>query len=76
MVQFALRNAGAGVTLAAAAVTFTTTGMATDTPIPVNVMLPVYAPAALNDWLLKVIDKLAGFDWLTLKLLAESPIHD
>jgi len=29
----------------------------------------------VNDWLLKVIDKLAGFDWLTLKVAAESPIH-
>jgi len=30
----------------------------------------------VNDWLLKVIDELAGFDWLTLKLVAESPIQD
>lgn len=26
--------------------------------------------------MLKVTDKLAGFDWLTLKLAAASPIHD
>ena len=76
MVQLALRDAGTGVTVAAAAATFTTTGMATDTPVPVNAIEPEYVPAALNDWLLKVIDKLAGLDWLTLKLPAESPIHD
>jgi hypothetical protein len=49
--------------------------MDTDTPVPVNVMLPVYVPAALNAAALKVTGKLAGFDWLTLKLAAESPIH-
>jgi hypothetical protein len=50
--------------------------METDTPVPVNVTAPLYVPAALNDAVLKAIDKLAGFDWLTLKLVAESPIHD
>jgi hypothetical protein len=50
--------------------------MAADTPVPVNAIEPEYVPAALNDAVLKVIDKLAGLDWLTLKLLAESPIHD
>jgi hypothetical protein len=50
--------------------------MATETPVPVKAMLPLYVPATLNDWLLKVTDRLAGFDWLTLKLVAESPIHD
>jgi len=50
--------------------------METDTPVPVSVMLPVYVPAALNDAVLTITDKLAGFDWLTLKLAAESPIHD
>src|ERR1035438_3046846 len=41
MVQLALRDAGAGVTVraVAAAVTFTTTGMATETPVPVKAML-------------------------------------
>jgi hypothetical protein len=38
-------------------------------------MLPVYVPAKVSDAVLKVIDKLAAFDWLTLKLAAESPIH-
>jgi hypothetical protein len=50
--------------------------METDTPVPVKAMLPVYVPAALKEAVLKVTDKLAGFDWLTLKLAAESPIHD
>jgi hypothetical protein len=78
MVQLALRDAGAGVTVraVAAAVTFTTTGMATETPVPVKAMLPLYVPATLNDWLLKITDRLAGFDWLMLKLVAESPIQD
>jgi hypothetical protein len=49
--------------------------METDTPVPVKVMEPLYVPAVLNDAVLKVIDKLSGFDWLTLKLVAESPIH-
>jgi len=64
-VQLALRDAGAGVTVraVAAAVTFTTTGMATETPVPVKAMLPLYVPATLNDWLLKITDRLAGFDW-------------
>ena len=59
-----------------AAATLTVTGMETDTPMPVRAMLPEYVPAALKDAVLKVTDKLAGLDWLTLKLLAESPIHD
>jgi len=63
------------VTTVGAAFTLTCTGMDTDTPVPVNVMLPVYVPAALNAAALKVTGKLAGFDWLTLKLAAESPIH-
>ena len=75
MVQLTVRDAGAGITATAAAATFTCTGMDTDTPVPVKAMLPVYVPAALNDAVLKVTDKLADFDWLTLKLAAESPIH-
>ena len=62
-------------TTVGAALTLTTIGIETDTPVPVNVMLPVYVPAALNAAALKVTGKLAGFDWLTLKLAAESPIH-
>jgi hypothetical protein len=38
-------------------------------------MLPVYVPAKVSDAVLKVTDKLAVLDWLTLKLVAESPIH-
>jgi len=76
MVQLTVRDAGAGITATAAAATFTCTGMDTDTPVPVKAMLPVYVPAALNDAVLKVIDKLIGFDWLTLKLVVESPIQD
>ncbi len=76
MVQPTVRDAGAGTTAtAAAAVTVTCTGIATDTPVPVNAMLPLYVPAALNDAVLKVIDRLAGLDWLTLKLVADSPIQ-
>ena len=63
------------ITTVGAALTLTTTGIATDTPVPVNVMLPVYVPAKVSDAVLKVIDKLAVLDWLTLKLAAESPIH-
>ena len=63
------------VTTVGAALTLTCTGMETDTPVPVKVMEPLYVPAVLNDAVLKVIDKLSGFDWLTLKLVAESPIH-
>lgn len=59
-----------------AALTFTTTGMETDTPVAVKAMLPAYVPAALNDAVLKVIDKLAGLDWLRLKPLADRPIQD
>ena len=66
MVQLTLSEDGAGVTATAAAATFTCTGMDTDTPVPVKAMLPVYVPAALNDAVLKVIDKLIGFDWLCL----------
>ncbi len=72
-----MRDTGAGVTAtAAAAVTVTVTGMAMETPVPVKVMVPVYVPPAPNDAVFKVTDKPAGFDWLTLKLFAESPIHD
>ena len=74
-VQPTLRDAGAGTTATAAA-TFTCTGMVTATPVPVKVMVPVYAPAAVNDAVLKITQKVAGLDWLTLKLAAESPIHD
>ena len=76
MVQLALREVGTGVTVAAAAVTFTTTGMAMDTPVPVNAIEPEYVPAVRKDAVLNAMNKLAGLDWLTLKLLAESPIHD
>jgi len=65
------------VTTVGAALTLTATGMETDTPVPVNVMLPVYVPAKVNDAVVNnVTDKLAGLDWLTLKLLAERAIHD
>lgn len=63
------------VTTVGAALTLTCTGMERDTPVPVTVILPVYVPAVLNDAVLKVIDKLADLDWLTLKLVAEEPIH-
>jgi hypothetical protein len=63
-------------TAVAAAATFTCTGMATDMPVPVTVTAPVYVPAAINDAVLQVTDKLAGLDWLTLRVLAESTIHD
>jgi len=62
-------------TTVGAALTLTTIGIETDTPVPVNVMLPVYVPAKVSDAVLKVTDKLAVLDWLTLKLVAESPIH-
>ena len=78
MVQLAARVDGEGVTVVAAgaAATFTCTGIETLTPVPVNLMVPVYAPAAVNDAVLKVTEKLAAIAWVTLKLLAESPIHD
>jgi hypothetical protein len=50
--------------------------MATDTPVPVTAIVPKYAPTSVNDGVAKVTDKLAGFDWLALRLLAERPIHD
>jgi hypothetical protein len=79
IVQLTLSDDGAGVTVtvgAGAAETFTCTGMETATPVPARLTLPVYVPAVLNEAVLKVMDKLAGFDSLTLKLAAESPIHD
>ena len=76
MVQLSLMDAGAGATATGAAATSTSTGMATVTPVPVTVIVPKYAPTRVNDVVAKVTDKLAGFDWLTLKLLDESPIHD
>jgi hypothetical protein len=50
--------------------------MDTDMPLPVRLILPLYVPAALNPDVLTVTDRLAGFAWLTLRLLAESPIQD
>jgi len=77
IVQFTVRGDGAGTTATtAAAATVTCTGMETLTPIPLKVMVPLYVPAALKDVVLTVTDKLALFDALTLKLTAESPIHD
>ena len=76
MVQLSLMDAGAGVTATGAAATSTSTGMATETPVPVTVIVPKYAPTSVNDDVTKVTDKLAGFAWLALRLLAESPIHD
>jgi hypothetical protein len=76
MVQLTLRNWGAGVKATEAAATYTVTGMETDTPVPVRAMLPEYVPAALKDATVKDTDRLAGFDWFAVKLLAESPIHD
>jgi phosphoribosylcarboxyaminoimidazole (NCAIR) mutase len=64
MVQLAERADGEGVTVVAVAggATFTCTGMETLTPVPVNVMVPVYAAAAVNEAVLKLTDKLAAFD--------------
>ena len=64
------------VTTVGAALTLTTIGIETDTPVPVRAMLPEYVPAALKDATVKDTDRLAGFDWFAVKLLAESPIHD
>jgi hypothetical protein len=60
----------------AEALTVTSTGIVMDTFVPVIAMAPLYCPAAVNDDVLKATDKVAGFAWLTLKLAAESMIHD
>jgi len=77
MVQLAVRDAGVDVTFTTgAAATFTCTVMETDTPVPVNAMVPVYTAAVVNDAVFSVTDKLPGFEALALRLLADSPIHD
>jgi len=64
------------VTAVGAGLTVTLTGIERETPVPVTWMVALYGPAVVKDAVFKATDKVAGWEWLTLKLAAESPIHN